>query len=116
MLRRIQLQISVLKLAGPLLIGEARAGDGNVMANSGQNGSNPQRGDSTRPVIQLDDLTVGPAVEINRLESKLITALEEMSQLRKEHVELVSDQQKLKLEFTELKLALAAIAAKSSSP
>ena len=116
MLRRIQLQISLLKLAEPLLIGEAKAGGGNVMANSGQNVSNPQRADSTRPVIQLDDRTVGPAVEINRLESKLFMVLEEMSQLRKEHAKLVSDQQKLKAEFTELKLALAAIAAKPSSP
>ena len=86
------------------------------MANSGQYGSNPQRADSTRRVIQLDDRTAGPEVEIHRLESKLITALEEMSQLRKQHVKLVSDQQKLKAEFTELKLALTAIEAKPSSP
>ena len=69
------------------------------------------RDDSLRGVIQLDDRTVGPEVEINRLKSKLITVLEEISQLRKEHVKLVSDQQKLKSELTELKLALAAIEA-----
>jgi AICAR transformylase/IMP cyclohydrolase PurH len=69
------------------------------------------RDDSLRRVIQLDDRTVGPEVEINRLKSKLITVLEEISQLRKEHVKLVSDQQKLKSELTELKLALAAIEA-----
>jgi len=86
------------------------------MANSGQNGSNPQRPDSTRRVIQLDDRTVGPQVEIHRFESKLITALEEISQLRKQHAKLVFDQQKLKSEFTEIKLALAAIEAKPSSP
>ena len=50
-------------------------------------------------------------MEINRLKSKLITVLEEISQLRKEHVKLVSDQQKLKSDLTELKLALAAIEA-----
>ena len=69
------------------------------------------RGDSLRGVIQLHDRTVGPEVEINRLKSKLIIVLEEISQLRKEHVKLVSDQQKLKSELTELKLALAAIEA-----
>ena len=69
------------------------------------------RSDSLRGVIQLDDRTVGPEVEINRLKSKLIIVLEEISQLRKEHVKLVSDQQKLKSELTELKLALAAIEA-----
>ncbi len=69
------------------------------------------RDDSLRGVIQLDDRTVGPEVEINRLKSKLIIVLEEISQLRKEHVKLVSDQQKLKSELTELKLALAAIEA-----
>ena len=69
------------------------------------------RGDSLRGVIQLDDRTVGPEVEINRLKSKLIIVLDEISQLRKEHVKLVSDQQKLKSELTELKLALAAIEA-----
>ena len=69
------------------------------------------RDDSLHGVIQLDDRTVGPEVEINRLKSKLITVLEEISQLRKEHVKLVSDQQKLKSELTELKLALAAIEA-----
>jgi hypothetical protein len=69
------------------------------------------RDDSLRGVIRLDDRTVGPEVEIDRLKSKLITVLEEISQLRKEHVKLVSDQQKLKSELTELKLALAAIEA-----
>ena len=69
------------------------------------------RDDSLRRVIQLDDRTVGPEVEINRLKSKLIIVLDEISQLRKEHVKLVSDQQKLKSELTELKLALAAIEA-----
>ena len=86
------------------------------MANSGQNGAGAQRADSTRRVIQLDDRTVPPDVEIHQLESRLIAAIEEISQLRKEHVKLVSDQQKLKSEFTELKLALAAIEAKPSSP
>ena len=69
------------------------------------------RDDSLRRVIQLDDRTVGPEVEINRLKSTLIIVLEEISQLRKEHVKLVSDQQKLKSELTELKLALATIEA-----
>jgi hypothetical protein len=63
-------------------------------------------GDSRHVAMLLDPDRLHGAFK-----SKLIIVLEEISQLRKEHVKLVSDQQKLKSELTELKLALAAIEA-----
>lgn len=63
--------------------------------------------DSNRLIIELDDRTVGPEAEINRLKSKMIALSEEISQLRIENVKLVSEHQKLKAEFREFKLILA---------
>lgn len=64
-------------------------------------------GDSNRLFIELDDRTVGPEAEINRLKSKLLTVSEEISQLRHENVKLESEHQNLKAEFREFKLVLA---------
>lgn len=64
-------------------------------------------GDSNRLFIELDDRTVGPGAEINRLKSKLLTVSEEISQLRHENVKLESEYQNLKAEFREFKLVLA---------
>ena len=59
------------------------------------------------PIIELDDRSVGPEAEINRLKSKLITVTEEISQLRNENLKFALDHDKLKSEFRELKLVLA---------
>ena len=59
------------------------------------------------PIIELDDRSVGPEAEINRLKSKLIIVTEEISQLRNENLKFAMDHEKLKSDFRELKLVLA---------
>jgi predicted nuclease with TOPRIM domain len=63
--------------------------------------------DSNRGIIELDDRTVGPEAEINRLKAKLLTVSEEISQLRHENAKLESEHRNLKAEFREFKLVLA---------
>lgn len=65
-----------------------------------------------RPIIELDDRTVGPEAEINRLKAKMITVMEEIRQLRNDNVKLATDHDKLKSEFRELKLVLARLEVK----
>ena len=63
--------------------------------------------DPNPPIIELDDRSVGPEAEINRLKSKLTTVTEEISQLRNENLKFAMDHEKLKSDFRELKLMLA---------
>ena len=65
-----------------------------------------------RAIIELDDRSVGPEAEINRLKSKVITVMEEISQLRNQNLKLAMDHDKLKTEFRELKLVLAKLEVK----
>jgi hypothetical protein len=71
-------------------------------AKSGVDSTEP-----TPPIIELEDRSVGPEAEINRLKSKLITVTEEISQLRNENLKFAMDHEKLKSDFRELKLVLA---------
>ena len=61
----------------------------------------------TPPIIELDDRSVGPDAEINRLKSKLINVMEDIGQLRNENLKFAMDHEKLKSDFRELKLVLA---------
>ena len=68
--------------------------------------------DSSRPVIELGDLTTGAEAEVNRLKTNMIALSGEISQIRVEHVGLASDYQKLTGELREIKLVLAKVHAK----
>jgi hypothetical protein len=70
---------------------------------------------SSGPVIELHDLTTGPEAEINRLKSNMLTLLEEMNQIRRQHAGLLADHQKLTGELREIKLVLAKVHAKELS-
>ena len=67
---------------------------------------------SSRPVIELGDLTTGPEAEVSRLKSTMTTLSGEISQMRGEHVSLASDYQKLTGELRDIKLVLAKVHAK----
>jgi hypothetical protein len=62
--------------------------------------------------IELADLTTGPEAEVNRLKSSMIALSAEISQIRSEHVGLVSDYQRLTGELRDIKLVLAKVHAK----
>ncbi|MGH7887348.1 MAG: hypothetical protein ACREPG_05750 [Candidatus Binatia bacterium] len=68
--------------------------------------------ESSRPVIELGDLSTGPEAEVSRLKSSMIALSGEISQIRGEHVGLASDYQKLTGELREIKLVLAKVHAK----
>ena len=68
--------------------------------------------DSSRPVIELADLTTGPEAEVNRLKASMITLSAEIGQIRNVHVQLASDYQTLTSELREIKLVLAKVQAK----
>ena len=63
--------------------------------------------DSSRPVIELGDLTTGAEAEVNRVKSSMIALSAEISRIRSEHVGLASDYQKLTGELRDIKLVLA---------
>ena len=68
--------------------------------------------ESTRPAIELGDLTTGADAEVSRLKSSMIALSSEIGQIRGEHVGLASDYQKLTGELREIKLVLAKVRAK----
>ena len=47
------------------------------------------------PIIELDDRSVGPEAEINRLKSKLITVTEDISQLRNDNLKFAMDHERV---------------------
>jgi hypothetical protein len=65
--------------------------------------------DSSRPVIELGDLTTGAEAEVNRVKSNMIALSAEISRIRSEHVGLASDYQKLTGELRDIKLVLAKV-------
>ena len=65
--------------------------------------------DSSRPVIELGDLTTGADSEVHRLKSSMLALSGEFSQIRSEHVGLASDYQKLTGELRNIKLVLAKV-------
>jgi hypothetical protein len=65
--------------------------------------------DSSRPVIELGDLTTGAEAEVNRVKSNVIALSAEISRIRSEHVGLASDYQKLTGELRDIKLVLAKV-------
>lgn len=65
--------------------------------------------DSSRPVIELGDLTTGHEAEVNRVKSTIITLSGAISQMRGEHIGLASDYPKLKGELRDIKLVLAKV-------
>lgn len=65
--------------------------------------------DSSRPVIELGDLTTGAEAEVSRLKSGMIALSGEISQIRGEHVSLASDYQTLTGELRDIKLVLAKV-------
>lgn len=68
--------------------------------------------DSSRPVIELGDLTTDADSEVHRLKSSMLALSGEISQIRSEHVGLASDYQKLTAELRDIKLVLAKVHAK----
>jgi len=65
--------------------------------------------DSSRPVIELGDLTTGAEAEVNRVKSNMIALSAEISRIRSEHVGLASDYQRLTGELRDIKLVLAKV-------
>jgi len=68
--------------------------------------------DSSRPVIELGDLSTGAEAEVNRIKSNMIALSGEISQIRREHVRLAANYQELTGELRDIKLVLAKVHAK----
>ena len=109
------LQMEQRELSGMPIIDDQKAdlqGNSGRQTDSEVETAEETSADSSRPVIELGDLTTGPEAEVNRLKSTMIMLSEEISQIRGEHVGLASDYQKLTGELRDIKLVLAKVHAK----